>query len=391
MAPSQSAYFASESEPTDVPPKVEEEWLDVARRLDVPFVGEPPGRDLGVDALRGLAILLVVLGHSISYAVNMNAVSGYNPFFYVNSFIYAFHMPLFFMVSGYVMFGRRIRTGERALRLLVPFLAWIPVYWFVDRYFHHYPWPVLFWPTLKRTIMEPGDGLWFLEVLFLCVVLLIPVVQLEKWRSWAGGVSLALIFVGVNLIPYQKLGLHQVKYFFFFFAVGYLAGKHRPGIDRIDRKWIGVFLTGCSIIFLVSFTVLYYYGRINSFVFPVTLYDLFKTPAAYIIRYAMALLGIVFSMTVIAALQKLQASKALSWFGLVTMDIYVAHLIMLQVTFGSNWERVLVSCITGVVLSLALSFLVLRRSWVTAMLFLGIKPKKITLPFRKRLAEDGTT
>ncbi|MBN1289259.1 MAG: acyltransferase [Actinobacteria bacterium] len=391
MALNHSAYPVSGIEPadSDAVPAAEEEWIDVARRLDIPVVGEPPGRDLGVDALRGLAILLVVLGHAISNAVNMNTVSGYNPFYYVNSFIYTFHMPLFFMVSGYVIFGRRIRVGERSIKLLVPFLAWIPVYWFVNRYFRHFPWPVLFWPTLKRTIVEPGDGLWFLEVLFLCTLLLIPVVQLEKWRSWAAELSLVLIFVGVNLIPYQKFGLHSVKYFFFFVAAGYLTSKYRMKINKIGKKWTSVLVLGCSTLFLVSFTVLYYCGKINPFVFPISLPDLFRDPSAYIIRYSTALLGVVFSIGVVVAFRKIQAGTALCWLGLVTMDIYVAHLIMLQVTAGSGWPKVLISCVTGVVLPLALSFLVLRRSRVTAMLFLGIEPGKINVPFRSKPADTG--
>jgi fucose 4-O-acetylase-like acetyltransferase len=344
--------------------------------LKIPRVGEPPGRKIGVDALRGLSILLVVLGHAISNAENMFTVSGYNGKFYVNNFLYAFHMPLFFLISGYVLFGKHLRVRDRALRLLLPFFAWIPVYWFVNRYIRNFPWPVEFWPTLRQTVMEPGTGLWFLPTLFLCSMLLIPAMHLEKWRSWAGEVSLLVIFIGVNFIPYGKLGLAQVKYFFLYFAVGYLAAKYRSRIDRIDKERINAALLACSILFLVLFTVLYYYERINSLALPFSLKDLFQTPAAYVIRYSMAMLGIAFSIAVIKAMKTSKARTAFAWFGLVTMDIYVAHGLMLQITFGSGWLRVLVSCITGVFLSLALSFLVLRRWWVSAALFLGIRPER---------------
>ena len=124
--------------------------------MEIPRLGEQPGRLLGVDALRGFAILLVVLGHSISNAVNLNQVVRANPLYYTSNFIYTFHMPLFFLVSGYVLFGKRIKIRDRALRLLMPFLAWIPVYWFVNRYIHHFPWPVQFWPTLKDTLLHPA-------------------------------------------------------------------------------------------------------------------------------------------------------------------------------------------------------------------------------------------
>ena len=49
-----------------------------------------------IDALRGFAILLVIVGHLIQF----NYSSGIeNPIFNI---IYSFHMPLFFFISGYV-------------------------------------------------------------------------------------------------------------------------------------------------------------------------------------------------------------------------------------------------------------------------------------------------
>ncbi|HEY5532869.1 MAG TPA: hypothetical protein VIK22_12840, partial [Candidatus Anoxymicrobiaceae bacterium] len=44
--------------------------------------------------------------------------------------------------------------------------------------------------------------------------------------------------------------------------------------------------------------------------------------------------------------------------------------------FGSGWVKVLTGFVLGIVLSLALSFLLLRQWWVSAAVFLGIKRKK---------------
>ena len=342
--------------------------------IQLPKVGDPPGRDIGVDALRGLAILLVVLGHSISNAENLYLATSYNPRYYLSNFLYTFHMPLFMLIGGYVLFNKRIRVRDRAVRLLLPFFAWIPVNWFVNRYIHHFAWQVKFWPTLKQSVMEPGLGLWFLPTLFLCSMLLIPVLHLERWKSWMGEVSLAAIFIGVNFIPYEKLGVMQVKYFFFYFAVGYLAAKYRPRVERLGAEQINVTLLGLSVVFLALFTILYYYGRIQPYTFPFSLRDLLKTPSVYLVRYLMALLGIISSVAFIRALKTGRTRNVFAWFGLVTMEIYVSHGLMLQLSFGSPWLKVLVSMVTGTVLPLALAFLVLRPWWFTAMVFLGIKP-----------------
>lgn len=363
--------------------------------LKIPRVGIPPGRDIGVDALRGFSILLVVLGHAIANAENLlpfmtsnlGSVTAptYNLKYLLSNFLYTFHMPLFFLIGGYVLFGKRIRIRDRALRLLVPFLAWIPVYFLVNRYIHH--WPAGFLTVLKDNVLHPAIGLWFLPTLFLCSLLLIPVRYLENRQAWMGEVSLAVIFVVVNMIPAEihlahnflnlnALGVMQVKYFFAFFAVGYVAHKHRSRIDRIGRGRINCALMALSAIFLLLFATLFHYGRSHPYIFPISLPDLFKTPAAYIVRYGMAALGIVFTIAVVRALRTGRARAAFAWFGLVTMDIYVAHFLMLQLTFGSGWLKVLVSFCTGTFLPLVLSFLVLRQWWVTGALFLGVKPDR---------------
>src|SRR4051812_48829782 len=83
-------------------------------------------RDSTMDALKGAAILLVVLGHAVqSSYVNFDS----NPLFRV---IYAFHMPLFMFVSGYIAFYGRDNSSMSQLRkkistLVIPFVAWYAI------------------------------------------------------------------------------------------------------------------------------------------------------------------------------------------------------------------------------------------------------------------------
>ena len=48
-----------------------------------------------VDIMRGIAITLVTTGHLLQF----NGLPTNNPIF---EFIYSFHMPLFFAISGYI-------------------------------------------------------------------------------------------------------------------------------------------------------------------------------------------------------------------------------------------------------------------------------------------------
>lgn len=52
-------------------------------------------REYWVDFLKGITIILVVLGHCDIPAVQIRPVA-------LPTIIYLFHMPLFFMISGYL-------------------------------------------------------------------------------------------------------------------------------------------------------------------------------------------------------------------------------------------------------------------------------------------------
>ena len=54
-------------------------------------------RDNRIDSLKGLLIILVILGHVITTIDNVNIVNHA-----VMGFIYIFHMPLFILISGYL-------------------------------------------------------------------------------------------------------------------------------------------------------------------------------------------------------------------------------------------------------------------------------------------------
>lgn len=73
------------------------------------------GRDHTVDAFKGVLILLVVIGH---------ATTGI-----VHEMIYLFHMPLFFMVSGYLLKEEsalsRHYIASLARRLLIPYFIYL--------------------------------------------------------------------------------------------------------------------------------------------------------------------------------------------------------------------------------------------------------------------------
>lgn len=80
-------------------------------------------RNETVDFLRGIAAVLMILGHSfIEYPVNISDIPWCAA---INHFIYTFHMELFFVVSGYVydctQYGNFLK--KKVHRILIPYVV----------------------------------------------------------------------------------------------------------------------------------------------------------------------------------------------------------------------------------------------------------------------------
>lgn len=114
-------------------------------------------RNSSIDAIRGIAIVLVMFGHVFVHNHMEDA--------YVYDMIKAVQMPLFMMISGYLCGqGKKISDirsygnlmKKRAVSYLVPFFSWLTL---------------MHWKDLAgaygRILQELDFGLWFLAVLFI--------------------------------------------------------------------------------------------------------------------------------------------------------------------------------------------------------------------------------
>ena len=116
-----------------------------------------------IDEIRGVAILLVVMGHIIQF----NGIKISNPVF---EFIYSFHMPLFFAISGYITQKVTNITNtkqyilflkKKFIALIIPLFTWSLI---VNKFFLKEEWNTLNWSDIHNILISPG--LWFLQVLF---------------------------------------------------------------------------------------------------------------------------------------------------------------------------------------------------------------------------------
>ena len=132
-----------------------------------------PSRLRWIDALRGFIMILMVFGHVWAGIKTAGVLKSEPVFETVYRWIYFFHMPALFAVSGMLysepLSGRGFVTENtrRVVRLLYPLVLWSYVYFtfkfiFVDKVNK----PVTFAEVLLGPF-PPKDHFWFLWALFL--------------------------------------------------------------------------------------------------------------------------------------------------------------------------------------------------------------------------------
>ena len=183
-------------------------------------------RNLSIDAIKGFAIVLVMIGHVF--------VHNHMEDPYVYDFIKAVQMPLFIIISGYLCGqGRKISDvksygivlGKRASAYLIPFFAWLTLkHWnnLAEAY--------------KRIFFELDFGLWFLAVLFILTFmvytaqLIAEVLHKKKdlihevffWGSYG---ALCLILVAQRLMGNTFLSPNLTIIYVPFYMLGYVCGN----------------------------------------------------------------------------------------------------------------------------------------------------------------------
>jgi len=205
----------------------------------------PVNKDLSIETLRGIAILLVVSGYIVrSDIINGNPESSFTAsilkyFFYAASYI---RMPLFTAISGFLYASspatsstiKKLYLGK-ARRLLIPFFV-VSTLQYV--FFSLFPLsnsrPVL--ADIAWIYLFPYHQFWFIYaifMIFLVVGALDALKALDTPAKWAACLAVALTlnfsldFMGKNLlsipgvnylIPYFLLGYGLKRYSYLLFS-----------------------------------------------------------------------------------------------------------------------------------------------------------------------------
>lgn len=192
-------------------------------------------RDTSLDAVKGFAIVLVMLGHCIVKNNMVDATK--DP--YVYDVIKAIEMPLFIMISGYLAGLSKKVTGlkaagavikKRAISYLVPFFVWI----FISNLLSGSFTPI---QALKDVLFHLDWGLWFLMTLFIITVLVLLADCFPKFRQWAFFLILAY---GGFLIQSRSgntfLSPHLTIRYMPYYMLGFMVSRYLLPLRRNGHK-----------------------------------------------------------------------------------------------------------------------------------------------------------
>lgn len=332
-----------------------------------------------LDELKGIAILLVVLGHIIQYV--------YAPLNFDDNIcfrvIYSFHMPLFMFLSGYTLQYTKQTCSFQWLKkrfrgLYIPFISWAIIDVLIYNRKH-------FIDTLLNKLIYPENGLWFLFVLGeISIVMYLAGVFSKKYLK-NSDITYVIFNLILLLLPFKIFAIGLLKLHYTFFLIGYLLPKY---LKKWNQKYQNIAKACASVLFVV---LVPFWTRTGNPTFAPAFYNIIQElPLNEIInkifsvfciiyrKYLIAILGIIFIMyisRIIADKISIKVKRGLAFLGMFTMEIYA----MQWYFWGHIYTGIV---IVDSILSFALATLcpviiaqIIRKNKMSAFIFSGGKLK----------------
>lgn len=224
-----------------------------------------------LDNIRWSTVVLVVIYH-VLYMYNGEGILGglgkithlevqyYDVYQYI---VFPWFMAILFLVSGissrYCLEGRSDRAflRKRTRKLLVPSTIGLLAFQFIQGYINtslaglYEANPAMpFVAVCVITVLSGVGVLWYIQLLWVFSVLLIPLRRLEQDRLWTrcGGVGLPLLLAlavpvwgAAQILNTPIVVVYRCGLYFFLFLLGYFVFSHQEVIDTLKR-WFFLFL-----------------------------------------------------------------------------------------------------------------------------------------------------
>lgn len=205
-----------------------------------PPVTATRSRMVWMDALRGLAIILIVLLHATEIA-RSGGVDVSGAFIRFNAFMGPFRIPLLMVLSGMLLGGSLNKGTGRYLSGKVRAIVWPYIVWSVILVL---VFPFLGTDSLIRAIWAPGTYLWYLHTLFICYLVALAMRRVPPLASSALALAIALMLDSFA-IPEPVSLMNPVRIFMMlacFFAGHWIMQQKELVLAATRRWWVIVLL-----------------------------------------------------------------------------------------------------------------------------------------------------
>jgi acyltransferase len=268
-----------------------------------------------IDQARGLSIFLVVYGHN--FPIN-------------EPYIYSFHVPLFFLISG--MFHpksiNKALVKKRAKVILIPYFFWsisLYLFWlFIGRKFGKSSdldlspldnFIGVFYAQGGQDYMDWGIPMWFLPCIFLVFVFYGLIKKISN-KTIRYIVSIGLFIIGFSWIKITNIHLPwSIDVAFvalLFYSIGNLLKKW---VTNVSNKNALLFMIGLFVIHVISF----YYNPLKI--------DMYRSTYGNEILFLIS--GITGSLAYILFFKLVPVFKFFTYLGKHTIILLATHIRML--------------------------------------------------------------
>lgn len=268
------------------------------------------GRDNTIDIAKGIGIILVAIGHLSASGIC-----------FLNPILYLFHMPLFFVLSGFFCNPDKPFKEymvSKSISLLMPYA----IFWFAQ-FVILIPASVMQDPTLAGFLdtckCYRPMALWFLISLWSCFLVRWVLHRLNVEIAGTLVLALAGYFMAKHRMYDEPLYIGQTVLAYPFFAMGSayrnlrLAGKSIYG-------W-NISKGGIAISLVIGLPLLIYGGQHSVTEISIML----VSHPCYLLFYVYACAGIALVVSVSSLLSRVDFGKKLSFVGRNSLHIYGVH------------------------------------------------------------------
>lgn len=265
-----------------------------------------------VDTAKGLGIILVVLGHVLRGVIGDVLLTRTPTVEFVDTWIYAFHMPLFFFVSGLFLSRSAAKPGREFVRDRIAMIAYPYFVWSLITLLIKSPLgQIVNQPRdlseIPRILYHPIEQFWFLYVLLL-LSSTVGFLLKFKMKPWAIILLAALLYPGIWPLPWSGWEPFEfVRSYAIYFALGVIAGKHLVPFLSGARAGALAAVAAVGLLIVTSFTTS------------------LEIPHSHALDFILAVSGTAAVVALAVLVNRTKIDSAISFLGRHSLEIFVAH------------------------------------------------------------------